>query len=1674
MSEYSLNDRVSFVLPQEYGFSRSVNDEGNEIYSIFKGYSVDDDGEESYVFKCTVRETIVERNAAIEGKSFKELWVNAFRNQENIRYLTLPGKPDALMLTLGTGINIFGRMLKLVSLTLMVAVDEDSFLTIISSKGYDEEEPEQYLPVVENMLTVANAIVIEGNGSALEPVDAADVLDALKPTFDGSAAAEVSVRFAGQAQADSGFQMTKVQPEERLYPHYLSIKENPTSMLGLLGVNVQVNATGMEYEFKSLQKELAAAASDPDSGLSESYRAIYQRMVDADASEYYLDQRAREMLPLFRVDPSVFDRKHDRECELAEGYMHRAYMMSALRSFAWTLSDWCRKKNIQPEDVLYGDLQYMISFLSRQEWLNYDADTYCAGLCGCQDLHVYYVPEEASSSDKQALMPDAEYLAQIAAMKKRFPGYREIPAQVHSLDALREDLGYLLPAIETIYDVLEEERNRMETLSGDAADILYAWCALALAAKGPFFTEDGPTGCWFTQKTDEIPMSQKQGRSENANPVMAKKAALEDCQISSGILKKYEGNDPAIILPEGIYAIGTDAFLFNKTLKTVIISDEVETIESDAFWGCGALEEVVFPQSLRTIGKNAFRDCGSLRTIIIPEGVREIDEDAFTSCKQLKDIYLPASLWSIGNDAFCTFNDETVLHAPKGSDAAQYADEHNLKVDHKETTAAKRKPQKRKSAAVKKTQVNQPDKQIRFAGETSAVLDNGLVLPVPDGYRCCAEGTGENAGWTYIVPDGVADGSNHIDAKPYGFAVTVSSGARIAFESKYIEALKNVFLSKGYLAAQIPVESLIVSENCGFLYQNRMDDTDATYNKVNGFLFAGEDVFQFHIYANYNSGIGHEQKTIDDFLRICREWMQRIRLSAEISQDTLERTTQASDPRQLTLEECNIDEDGAFEGYYGTKTEIILPDTIRKIGKYCKFSENVESITIPDSVTVIDEDAFYQCSQLKHITLPDSIVSIGESAFWGCCGLETITIPKGVSVLEDYTFYECSGLKRITIPGNVKKIGSSAFGKCSELSCVTISGSTGEVSSFAFYKCSNVKKVIVSADSKTVPYWVNQFRESVEEVILADGITHIEEEAFYDCTSLKSIALPENLVSIGRLAFCGCTNLTELVIPDTVTTIEECAFLGCSNIQSVNIPAGVSAIEEMTFCDCKSLTVIDIPDNVTSIGPNAFQGCCELASVLIPQSVTFIDKSAFQGCGKLVDVAIPDGVAGLEKDFFEKKITEPGQQEEWDVDENGVFRGYRGYETEITLPDHVVKIEGFEAPGVKKVIIPGTVETIAECAFFGCGNLEEIVVLDGVVSIEESAFAECTGLKHIVLPNTLQIIEDSTFESCESLQQIRIPQGVTELGDHVFNGCRSLASAELPEGLTKIGAFAFNDCENLKDLTIVESVLEIGEYAFSGCSALPAIKLPAQMTAISEAVFQNCSGLKEVILPEKITSIGSTAFSGCSGLTGMIIPESVTSIEEGAFSSCEGIREIRLPVRLRGCLAKNLFGFCKQLERIVVPAGITEIAESAFTCCEKLTDVHLPPFIQKIHDWAFIGRSEDVVFHVVKGSYTERFCQEKGYRYDHNLDSELVKVLQTILQARKARAAAQKKAEEERKLQERRDLYQQYEEAMERQNTIISQNRGLFGIEARNRKAAQERLAQLRAQLAIEFPDGKP
>ena len=158
-------------------------------------------------------------------------------------------------------------------------------------------------------------------------------------------------------------------------------------------------------------------------------------------------------------------------------------------------------------------------------------------------------------------------------------------------------------------------------------------------------------------------------------------------------------------------------------------------------------------------------------------------------------------------------------------------------------------------------------------------------------------------------------------------------------------------------------------------------------------------------------------------------------------------------------------------------------------------------------------------------------------------------------------------------------------------------------------------------------------------------------------------------------------------------------------------------------------------------------------------------------------------------------------------------------------------------------------------------------------TIQDRQFEHSTGLKTIVIPASVTSIGDHAFFSCEDLETVTFAENsqLTSIGASAFSNCRSLTTIVIPASVTSIGDHAFFSCENLETVTFAENsqLASIGASAFSNCHSLTAIVIPASVTSIEERAFFGCNALETVTFANhsKITNIHDDSFANCANLT---------------------------------------------------------------------------------------------------------------------------------------------------------------------------------------------------------------
>ena len=292
-------------------------------------------------------------------------------------------------------------------------------------------------------------------------------------------------------------------------------------------------------------------------------------------------------------------------------------------------------------------------------------------------------------------------------------------------------------------------------------------------------------------------------------------------------------------------------------------------------------------------------------------------------------------------------------------------------------------------------------------------------------------------------------------------------------------------------------------------------------------------------------------------------------------------------------------------------------------------------------LTAIGDYAFYYCRNLKNVILPETIQRIGRSAFY-YCPIQQITLPESLLEIDGGTFW---ALTSIHIPKNVNTINYAALYLC-PLTGISVDEDNQ-------YFCAEDGVLFNKPKTELVCY--PEMKEASSYTV-PEGVTTIGACAFYS-TKLVELSLPGSLQHIGSDSFRYARNLTELSLPSGLLTIGRGAFECCDLITSLTIPASVTFISnsicngynlqwfsvETSNQDYKAIdgvlfnysgtelicypngiesTSYIVPESTTQIWPGAFYRNKTLREIIIPKGITKIGALAFLDCKYLHSITI--------------------------------------------------------------------------------------------------------------------------------------------------------------------------------------------------------------------------------------------------------------------------------------------------------------------------------------------------------------------------------------------------------------------------------------------------------------------
>lgn len=729
------------------------------------------------------------------------------------------------------------------------------------------------------------------------------------------------------------------------------------------------------------------------------------------------------------------------------------------------------------------------------------------------------------------------------------------------------------------------------------------------------------------------------------------------------------------------------------------------------------------------------------------------------------------------------------------------------------------------------------------------------------------------------------------------------------------------------------------------------------------------------------------------------------------------------------LSTAQIPNDGSVEriggyafSYCMGLTSLVLPDSLKAIG--CGAfdgCENLASVVIPEGLELIDDYAFNNCYALTSVSLPEGLLRSGESAF-EYTGISSITLPSALQEIG-WGAFGYTQISSCLIPASVKKIEGAVFRGCNELTSLTVDSGNAQYMSVDNCLIDRTNGALVAAcitsvlptDGTLLRIGESAFTDMdmLESIVIPEGVTHIDADAFYACSNLQSVTLPETLIYIDSYAF-ALTALQSIVFPDTLTGIAGYAFNN-TLLESLHIPASVTYIEASTFAFCSELSSITVDSanpvymsafnclidktdlilmvgsqdgrmptdgSIWYIGDDAFAGKGEITAVTVPEDVRGIGVNAFLNCGALQTVTLPSSLTYIGANAFEycyaiETVIFGGTEDQWYDLSIGDWNDYLLNATiyvdggDTLLKEASGEEGGIEAPAEGMDEYGFCYERVGdEYALVAYTGTETQLILPDsfsglpIQSIAMGAFQDNTALEGILIPASVRFIVAEAFQGCTSLSVLQFAEEseLATIGSDAFQNCDSLVSVTLPEGLLTIGARAFNSCDRLEEISLPTTLESIGTAAFAYSPKLGSVVLHEGLITLGEDAFAGCEGLVSVSLPEGLTEIGGGAFAGCVLLESITIPASVTMLGDWMFQSCRSLVSLAVEdgnehyAGVGNCIIAKESGtllYGCQNSQIPMDGSVTSINWYAFFECTALESITIPEGVTFIDLYAF-------------------------------------------------------------------------------------------------------------------------
>ena len=1088
--------------------------------------------------------------------------------------------------------------------------------------------------------------------------------------------------------------------------------------------------------------------------------------------------------------------------------------------------------------------------------------------------------------------------------------------------------------------------------------------------------------------------------------------------IGPGLFKGNTGINTVVfsgVLP----TLSAETFSGCTSLTNVTLSSSTITIGDSAFNGCTVLQTITIPDSVTTIGAYAFYRSGL--TDIDTKNVTTIGDYAFYECRQLKTITFGDDLLSIGQYAFfnTVCLEDTVTFPKKLETIGAYAfyQSHIPEAVFEKDPFSSTRVTIGANAFEKCLALNSVD-----LGDRVAVIGNNAfyqctsLITLKMSTRVTDVGKQAFSGCltmnsSIIFPDtlasigqeafyntGITGVTFHPDCplevipvSAFQSCGSLTGSLTISNSVKTIgaSAFRDCTSLNGVLTISKSVQKI---DNYAF-YRTRITgitvESDSVLTSVGAYAFAncsmltGNLALPASLETIGNYAFASDSNNAADYLRI-----------TGLSFGTNSRLETIG---QYAFRNCTI-----LEG------QITFPKSLREIGINAFINcSKIGSISFEeDSVLeVIRTGAFYGCSKIDcDIQFPSGLKNIESEAFRDCTNIKKVTFGDSLTSIDNYAFYNCTSLTGsadggiLVIPDTVKTIGYYTFYNCgmkgaqfgSDSQLTTIGG-------YAFSYCSNIVSVVSSTTG--------------------GGVT-LGQSAFESCSKMTVFNMP----NVTALSFSyyyyhplrGCTALETVIMP-SLTDLKgssngyQMTFNSYTNLKYVDIRS-VTTIPASMFSGCTALETVII-DSATVIGDNAFNGCTSFAGsngTLSLPLVTSIGNYAFDNTSVTTFEFGPDlaslGIRALYNENLET-ITLDANNVKFKV-QDGILFNYSMDRIIICPPKNPLT----------SFTVPDTVSVIDNYAFQYNKNIQSITFQSVLsLNIGQYAFQYCDALRTVVFPTSGALtIGQYAFRNSGISGAITIPESSTVDG-YAFSNCTGITSVEIQSyDADSLAANAFSGCTGIRSLKVPVSVKLsnvfpqgcITSYTFTGRQSglqsnyynnnywnMPwygnynieiTVTFEEGVTHIDNHMFypyySSYSRIVSVTLPDSVTDIGTRAFYNCSRMTTLVLSKNLTNVGSEAFRYCTAIQDLTIPINVSSKFnvfptgirsitftegatpggyaytqsdTSAMIWYSSSNYSVTFEDGITSI--SPFMCLKAAGSVSIPSSVRSIGEKAFYG-----------------------------------------------------------------------------------------------------------------------